>query len=508
MIQTIIKDNSIFDCRVDDYKINVYGNVYNKRELQELKKYNSSFDLKKFVLNLSGYFIILIQSKNDTKIINDIFGNYRFYYSYDKNKKLLICSNNYTEINSQVTYNFSSNEKQYLRRHRYTTGGECLNKNINKVLPGSILCIKNDILSSEIYFKSDYAPILTQKKYIEKNHSLIESNITNNINYDKKTFLFFTGGVDSVYLSKILENKKIDNHIVFIKYDYPDLDNLNDIHKVKKYAELFNLKIEFIEYKISEIDSSLNYMINNQPQDITAGVFYDVLQILESKYGSCNIINGQSSDSIYCWGNSSFTLGALLQRIISSNIYFKSPSIFRYMYSKLIKFLYKNRKNLKEFSVPSIQDELLIGLLDPDGYLPTISNDKLYYSYLKKIVNFLKDNLSNTKDLLFYLKLMYLQGPSNVPWINAARIYNHNLIMPFLDARIATNKIKNQSEIRQIFYPRYELLKFLNNELGIPKKYFKFHKHSLSSEEEKLIKLHHKEMNKFYKNYLEKVCDH
>ena len=115
---------------------------------------------------------------------------------------------------------------------------------------------------------------------------------------------------------------------------------------MKKYGKLFNIKIDFIEHKISQIDSSLNYMISSQPQDISADVFYDILRRLESSYGPCNIINGQSSDSIYCWGNSSFSIGALLQRIISSNIFFKSPDIFRILFSKLIRILYKDKKNL------------------------------------------------------------------------------------------------------------------------------------------------------------------
>ena len=347
MINTIIKDMCIFSCSSEGYEINVYGNVYNKKELLALKKYNSSFNIKKFALNLSGYFIVLIKSKNETIIVNDIFGNYRFYYSYDMNKKLLTCSNDYSAIQSLVGRNFNKYEGDYLKRHRYTTGGECLNKNINKVLPGCILSIKNGNLSHEIYFKSDDAKILSQKKYIDRNHSLIESNIIDNINNDKKTFLFFSGGVDSVYLSRILENKNVDNHLIFIKYDYPDFDNLNDIQKVKKYANLFNFKIHFIEYKISELDSSLDYMINNQPQDITTKVFYSILQKLESKYGSCNIINGQSSDSIYCWGNSSFSIGALLQELLVLRYFFKSPSIFRILFSKILKKLYKNRKDLK-----------------------------------------------------------------------------------------------------------------------------------------------------------------
>ena len=103
---------------------------------------------------------------------------------------------------------------------------------------------------------------------------------------------------------------------------------------------------------------------------------------------------------------------------------------------------------------------------------------------------------------------MYLQGPSNIPWINAARIHNHNLIMPFLDARIVTNKIKNQSEFKQLYFPRYELINYLDAKYDISKKYFKFDNYYPSLEEEKLIKLHHKEINKFYKYYLEKVCDY
>jgi len=53
--------------------------------------------------------------------------------------------------------------------------------------------------------------------------------------------------------------------------------------------------------------------------------------------------------------------------------------------------------------------------------------------------------------------MMYLQGTSNVMVIESAKEFQHNLIMPFLDARIIFLKMRYQSEIRNIFQPRYEL---------------------------------------------------
>lgn len=505
MINTVVKDKCIFECTVPDYKIYVYGNVYNKKQLNNLKNYCSKFDLEKFALNLSGYFIIILKSINEILIINDIFGNYRFYYSHDKAKTTFTCSNIYQELNKINTFDENKSEREYLKRHRYTTGFGCINNNIKKMPPASIISFKGNILSKKLYFTSKYAPKLNQELYVEENKNLVTENMLDNINNNKPTILLFSGGVDSIFLSEILRRNRKKYQLLFIKYDYPDLDNLNDEKKVKKYTNYYQTKVDFMEYKISQVNKCLNSMISNQPQDITPSVFYDVLNNLYSQYGSCNIINGQSSDSIYCWGNSSFTYGALLQRVISSSIYLKLPILFKLIYGFVIKLLYKRRKNLNGFSIPYKYDDMLVGLVDPDGYLPVLTHSKRDYDYLKKIINVIKSNIHDAKDIIFYLKLMYLQGPSNIPWINASRLYKHNLIMPFLDSRIATNKIKNQNEFREVIQPRYELLDYMQKKFNINKKYFRFKKYFPTQHEQKLINLYHEKTIEFYSNYLEQM---
>lgn len=65
------------------------------------------------------------------------------------------------------------------------------------------------------------------------------------------------------------------------------------------------------------------------------------------------------------------------------------------------------------------------------------------------------------------MKMMYLQGTSNIFVIESTREYGHNLVMPFVDARLVFLKMSMQNESRNLRHPRYVLEENLQRRYNI-----------------------------------------
>ncbi|MEW5995576.1 MAG: hypothetical protein AB1744_14430, partial [Candidatus Zixiibacteriota bacterium] len=72
----------------------------------------------------------------------------------------------------------------------------------------------------------------------------------------------------------------------------------------------------------------------------------------------------------------------------------------------------------------------------------------------------------NPDAIRMYMKLMYLQGTSNAFLVESAREYGHNLIMPYVDARLVYLKMKYQDELKNLIHPRYVLEQTLRDHFG------------------------------------------
>jgi len=188
-------------------------------------------------------------------------------------------------------------------------------------------------------------------------------------------------------------------------------------------------------------------------------------------FGRCNIVNGQSSDSIYCWGASGRTIGCFLQRLLVNDLLLAQPRVLRGMAVRAIEAVYRHRWKLpRTLKVPYRSNDYWAGLLDPQGYLPVIHIDSEHHEYrryLAAVVEKLVRGLDNDSEALrMYLKMMYLQGPTNVPLVAAARAHGHNLVMPFVDARLVNLRRERQDDRRNLFRPRYVLEEFMRSKLG------------------------------------------
>lgn len=446
----------------------LYGSIYNKGNIDDVTGAHDISAIKRSLSNLSGYFFLIVFDKksNEIHLFNDIFGNYRVYYTLSDGNVYI--SNSYIKLHGLFEHNpCNTHEMKYFEGKRYTTGFSTLNQNVHKVWPAANFKIGHSF-DRGIYFEKQN--VQTDKHYERANYELIKQNIVDNIDPSLTTLLFFSGGVDSTYLALLLKEQEIPFTAVFIEYTPEESDNFVDKSKVLSVCKALNIQLEIIKLDIEkQFEKYQDIAFQQHPMDKAFSIsLYYACDFLKKKYGMCNIINGQSSDSIYCWSSSGKSLGAFLQRYLTLPYYIKSIYPIRKLTSSIIGYLYKRRWGLNSsYRIPTSEESYWLALLDPIGYLPITSTDTEhldYYQYLNEEASHILSLLGNKPELLtFYTKFLYLQGTSNMPVIKSSEYYNHKMIMPFLDARIVQLKMKYQNELKNLFFPRYVLENFMED---------------------------------------------
>jgi asparagine synthetase B (glutamine-hydrolysing) len=353
-----------------------------------------------------------------------------------------------------------SNELSYFENHKYTSGFGTYFKDFYKLPPAISVSnlSQNNLLQVNIYFEELSKLNRDKRDYEATLESHLKQNIRN-IDTDLPTFLFFSGGIDSSLLYFLTKQELSDFKLVFVKYLPADSDNYYDEKMVDLFASQQNVEIVKIVYDSRTIDEeSTSNLFLQSPFDLMYPAIPFALRELESLYGKCNVITGQSADSIFCWGSSSESLSAGLQRFITSGFYLGLPSQIRFIISCFYTILYKFIWSLnREWYVPYKQKEYYAGLLSPQGYLPIVRGRSYYEEFLSFITERINQEIEVKDYRIMYYKLMYLQGTSNILWVKHCSINGHNLHMPFLSARIVDLVIKEQAKFKTIFRPRYEL---------------------------------------------------
>ncbi len=478
-LKIYLRKGPVFSYADDRHEISFYGNIYNQAELRKYVFKGLAYDNIDDLLNkVSGYFLAIINNKVEGKIIlaNDIFGNFRTYFIMLS--KQMVVSDDWKILyellkNNNIDIAIDEPEKHYFNRHRYTTGGGTLFPAIKKMLPGSIISFGDGIISNSIYFKANIKKLTDNDRYISMNRNYLIENMESALANDHENILFFSGGVDSTYLAVLLKEIRVKFRTLFLNYQPQDLNNATDFRKAESMAEHLNLDLDIITVPIENNNSLIMEAIKRHAFDKAFSIpFYYASKLLYEKYGPCNIINGQSSDSIYCWGASTKTIGGLIQRYITSTLYLNNNKYLRYLISKLVKYIYKIKWRIGyDFDVPTEGLNYWAGLLDPQGYLPVVLKNKdlsSYRDYIRDIASMISRGLDNDPEaIIMYMKMMYLQGPSNMPVIESANAYGHNIVMPYLDARIVFLKMKYQNEFKNIFHPRYVLEEDLRSKFKV-----------------------------------------
>jgi len=468
-LKVSLSHSPVFSLSKDGFEVNFYGQVYNRYELETFQfKETNAGPLAELLNRLGGFFLMeYVDHRRGLHVVaNDIFGNFRTY-RVEVPEGLLLSDDVLVARdgarNGGRPLVEDAHERFYFQRHRYTTGGATLFSHIQKLMPATMLISRPEGLVEKIYFRTRIARKSNDRLYAEKNHQLIADSVSSGRRPNCKNILFFTGGIDSTYLAMVLKQQEIDFLPVFVKYRPQDNDNFIDETKTQAAAQWLPHGVRTIEVPIKDNYHLLETAVRRHPFDKTLAVpFYEALRLLGEEFGCCNIFNGQSSDSIYCWSASSKTMGGRIQRLLTSRQYVDRPTYQRWIIAAMAGLLYRRRGKMgRNQFVPVSFADYWTGLLDPAGYLPVVHSAKTdgdYSRYLSSIAERIVTELDGDLEaIIMYMKMMYLQGTSNIFVIESTRAYGHNLVMPFVDARLVYLKMSMQDESRNLRHPRYVL---------------------------------------------------
>ena len=184
--------------RVNKNGLIFFGNpIYNR--IDEITEKN----IKKYIHQVSGFFLCLNLNKNNFFIYNDIGGNFRVYYRKKKNNYFI--TDNYKKL---LNEHLSLNREQFefWNKKNYTIGSKTFFNEIKKIPPASNTIFVNNKIRHNIYFNSSNLKIKGNlKKILSK---CLNKNLKHLKNKKNKNILLFSGGKDSSLIAQYLKKKK------------------------------------------------------------------------------------------------------------------------------------------------------------------------------------------------------------------------------------------------------------------------------------------------------------
>ena len=443
-----------FSACLSDIEVDVYGSPVTHRDACD--SIVSLETALRFRNTTPGYFVIRMRINQVEYIINDIFANYRVYYSHPTG----VVTDQFPGLHTQKK---NIQELKYFYKKGYTSAFGTVDKNISKLPPLGYLIVNEENIQL-CYSHLPFDEKLSSLKYELDVRERISSTI-NHFRDADNIFVFLSGGIDSIYLCELLLSCDIKFTAVFIKYEISDRDNAHDFEKTNRYCRRRGIRLEVIHYgKGDDVQKYMEIVREYQPIDHSFYSFYKAVDVLKQKYGIITIINGQSSDSIFCWGISGENLSSKLQRFLFADIFFKlnktAKNVIYNMYTRLYRFRYGLKRSYK---IPLDDIEYNCALNFPIGYVPLLDQDAEFITYLTDHLS--KQWVDDPKVRLIYSKLNYLQGSSNQMPIHSARYSGHRIVLPFLDPKLIQLIYHNQNTLKRIFNPRYELKYFLSRDI-------------------------------------------
>ncbi|MDR2874219.1 MAG: asparagine synthetase B [Methanobrevibacter sp.] len=283
-----------------------YNNI--NKYLNENQKYKAIFNNKKTIkkefnllvstlqalMILNGDFVFSISDGENLSISRDVIGSYLLYYGY----------NNKTEQSQPL---FSDNRKDL-----WAEGIE----NVKTLKPGHILFNnelyppinppwnKHKIINSNIY-KNDQCLFKDENHYNRSKNELIKLlklSVKRRVDDLDEVGLFFSGGVDSTIIAKILKDisKTKDLNIKLLTVGTENAKDIKISKKIAKDLELdlnYSLVNESIIY--SEFEKLLNAIEKASIIDLGVGMTIYLASELATEEGIKTILTGQGADELF-----------------------------------------------------------------------------------------------------------------------------------------------------------------------------------------------------------------
>ena len=411
---------------------------------------------------VKGYFLQISIKNNEIEIINDIAGLYRFYYMEYGNT--LYFSNDFMTLFNILPVEkrtYDNFEYEFWDKHRYTTGGNTVCKEIKKIKPAHIYNFTDSEIIEELYYK-DFENKPNRQKHFDEVLSDLRDTVSIIKQMPQKKFLLFSGGVDSTLLVKMLQEQNVDFIPVFGKQVPTNSMNYDDELKIKYSADRLGINPMEIEVDISE---KLNPTIIDTmflDRSITQ-LFFKISEKLKEQYGEDIILlNGQSSDSIFNFGATEKGAFPIIQRMLLF-----SP--LKLINNILLKIVQAYRAKYKIYRIAKNNTEYNLAFFDEKAYLPVIDKTKneKYYNKIKDIVNNIKNNIKNKYSYLMYFKIFgFMQGSDDYVNVQCCEYNGIKSLFLFATPQIIYSTVKNTDYNYEIIHPKsvtYKILKDVFN---------------------------------------------
>lgn len=371
--------------------------------------------------------------------------------------------------------------------------GECRDINfvINSILGQDYPCIELVIVVNKYsnICVGDVADLLRINRkdniisvileYTKKNLSIAEQ-IKFIIEKSTGNYIMFLPLSDSLYDSSVLSNVETDflktANIIFAKTaNYID-DNYNKteptdienvtVENINNYSKSIFLRLEIVKKHIA----------------VEGNMFYDLINLLR------NIYQNQFSESIIYSNKVIIKHNTFIKHCEQTSIknyFYKSQIIneskLNYSRSihiiKLIEYLKNNKtKRVTERLVSEIQQ---IVIKQRDGYWPLTASDKLYISYITRIIECINldgensnKHLNNLKkeidqNINNKIKIVFFANEFSV-WMSLSSVYKRSLENEYYEAQLVYIpfnhglKIENDNEIEKYKNEGYKIVNYLN----------------------------------------------
>ena len=243
--------------------------------------------------------------------------------------------------------------------------------------------------------------------------------------------------------------------IKFIPIYFATIPNTYESEKgirlVKKIAKKIKINPKILKIKLKTKKNIISKITKFMRFDAHTSIvqFKGIKEILNIYGKNIQIISGQSSDSIFCYGASTNSLSHIVIRFM--NI-FKITLLY-----KFVKIILEKKYNTI-LTIPKNNFEHKYYFYNSFFYYPLKVYEKNNVRYIMKKVYKLLNNAEFDKRFDYMrLKIFgFLQGPDNMVYIQAGNSMNfYNIFLPFADALIIENICTNQSSIKNLFFPKY-----------------------------------------------------
>ena len=400
---------------------------------------------------LKGSWLCIQEKGESIKVCADLTGGFRLYQVQVNNTIYL--SDDYAIILQKSSIPIRKNEWEYYywQKHRYCTGGRTFVNRLNKLKPASVLTISSLGAKEENVFNN--TPLAADYlKHISEVHFDLKESVAclPKDDQNQTVILFFSGGVDSTLLAKLLMDEGVPFKAVFLKPNPQPEANKKDFENAKVIADLLKMPLDFCVFKNDHpaIDKEDVYKLQLFDRHFASTFFYGTQAVID-KYGKdIIVVNGQSSDNVLSFGPTNGWL-SYLQRYVLYQKDFKAKGAAQVL-SKLKK---------KNFLVPRNSIEQQLAFLDEYEYcyLFDPNEDALYYNYLKQLIR--DENLGhfnmNTK-LMYWRLFSYLQGSDNQVVVNSAKYLGvKGIVMPYATPNIIYSTIAHKDWKREVQFPKY-----------------------------------------------------